>query len=597
MKRRFVLAAALGVWGSGALLGPVFSAGRGERQQEAAALVEQALESELSAANEQRETLLQEALETSPDYAPARWQAGYVHAGKKWLKLADLASELSRDSHLTAYRLARKKHDDSAASQLDLARWCAGKKLLDQERAHLNRVVELAPNHAEARRLLGQRLVGGQWRTEAELAQANRNAARQTAELAGWRPKIEALRDKLLHDNRRLREAALEQFDRIADPAAAGAIELLMSSHSEPLALLALDAFGRMPTQAATLAIVRQALASPWPAVRTAAAAKLRSRDKFHYVPTLLAGMSAPLQTRSLLLAAPNGEVYYRHIFFQEGKEQNALAATDTDYRPMVLSARSAREAYWARQILLAERVNQAATTARSRDLAVAQQNAAIGAANARISGVLAEATGEKNRATAEDWWSWWDDYNESYPAGPKPVYTSYKFSDGQRFYDPSPYLPPAMRHCACFVAGTEVWTELGPKAIEQIQVGDRVFAQDVQTGELALKPVLQTTVRERAPTFAVSVAEQTLRCTGGHLFWVAGRGWVKARYLEPGQALHGVEGAATVGRVKASGEATTYNLVVADFNDYFVGPEKLLTHDVTTRQSTSTVLPGLMSE
>ena len=40
-----------------------------------------------------------------------------------------------------------------------------------------------------------------------------------------------------------------------------------------------------------------------------------------------------------------------------------------------------------------------------------------------------------------------------------------------------------------------------------------------------------------------------------------------------------------------------TYNLVVADFNTYFVGPEKILTHDVTERRPTRSIVPGLPRE
>ena len=48
-----------------------------------------------------------------------------------------------------------------------------------------------------------------------------------------------------------------------------------------------------------------------------------------------------------------------------------------------------------------------------------------------------------------------------------------------------------------CFVAGTLVKTENGAKAIEEIQVGDLIWAWDEETGQRALKPVLETYVNE----------------------------------------------------------------------------------------------------
>ena len=37
-----------------------------------------------------------------------------------------------------------------------------------------------------------------------------------------------------------------------------------------------------------------------------------------------------------------------------------------------------------------------------------------------------------------------------------------------------------------------------------------------------------------------------------------------------------------------------TYNLVVADFSTYFVGKEKILSHDVTEKKTTHNIVPGL---
>jgi hypothetical protein len=275
--------------------------------------------------------------------------------------------------------------------------------------------------------------------------------------------------------------------------------------------------------------------------------------------------------------------------------------------------------------------VSDALNKARARETAVARQNAAIGASNERLEDLLKKVSGERDRTTAESWWTWWDEYNEVSRPTEKPVYTAYGYGS-MRFDDPLRYVPyrrpryPSSSEATspptdapsptqqwtrgtttpgraapgayeCLVAGTPVWTETGLTPIEQIRVGDRVLAQDVQTGELTFKPVVRTTERPPEKVVAVSIGGQTLRCTGGHPFWVAGRGWLKARWLESGHAVHGVEGAMAVEKVSESGVEATYNLEVADFNNYFVGPDKLLTHDVTSRRPTSAVLPGLMRQ
>lgn len=605
MQRHFWIGAALAALGMGLISHStvVQAANRAERQRASAKLVSAALESELEGANDQRTSQLGEALESTPDYAPALWHAGYVRAGKKWLKVDELAKQQAEDSRLAAYRLARDRHADTVEGNLELARWCAGKKLLDQQRAHLERVVDLAPNHAEARRALGHRLIEGQWRSEAELALTQEQVVREAADLAKWRPKLEALRDKLTHDNRRLREAAREELTAIKDPAAATAIEVVIASQSEELAKLALETLHTLSSPAASLAITRIALTSPWQSTRDGAAAKLRSRDKHHYVPYLLAGLTAPVRSQIALFAAPSGQVYYRHVFFREGQDRDAVSAMDTNYRPILLSSDSPGRQEAAKQLLLAARVNDAASKARSRELAVARQNALLAEINGRIGSVLSTATGQKGLESAEAWWAWWNDYTESVPSGTKPVFVAYNYNEPQRPSDPLPNMPdpppppPPPRGYECFVAGTPVWTETGLKPIEQIRVGDRVLAQDVQTGELAIKPVVCTTERPPEKVLAVKIGSQTLRCTGGHPFWVGGRGWLKARWLESGHSVHGVEGAVSVEKVVESGEEVTYNLEVADFNNYFVGPDKLLTHDVTSRRPTSAVLPGLMRQ
>jgi len=127
--------------------------------------------------------------------------------------------------------------------------------------------------------------------------------------------------------------------------------------------------------------------------------------------------------------------------------------------------------------------------------------------------------------------------------------------------------------------------------------VGDLVLSQDTESGEIAFKPVLRATVRQHAEVLKVRTSGPTLQCTGGHLFWVAGEGWTKAHNLQSGQTLHCATGTIQVSEVEPSEPQNTYNLVVADFDTYFVGPEKILTHDITERQPTRSIVPGLAKQ
>ena len=91
-----------------------------------------------------------------------------------------------------------------------------------------------------------------------------------------------------------------------------------------------------------------------------------------------------------------------------------------------------------------------------------------------------------------------------------------------------------------------------------------------------------------------VTTAAGTIRATGGHTFWVTGRGWSKLRLVKPGESFHSVDGSVEILSLKPAGEAKTYNLVVADDHTYFVGQARILSHDVTFAEPVDTVVPGL---
>lgn len=63
----------------------------------------------------------------------------------------------------------------------------------------------------------------------------------------------------------------------------------------------------------------------------------------------------------------------------------------------------------------------------------------------------------------------------------------------------------------ACFVAGTVILTVAGKKAIEEIQVGDKVWAWDEKTGDVAVKEVVQTYINESKELIHVFVEGEDL--------------------------------------------------------------------------------------
>ncbi len=117
---------------------------------------------------------------------------------------------------------------------------------------------------------------------------------------------------------------------------------------------------------------------------------------------------------------------------------------------------------------------------------------------NAAIRHLLVTNTQTDQGDDPHAWWTWWINYNELHYSPERR--TNYYGSEAT-YYDYVHYNGVFWTRGSCFVAGTPVWTLTGPRPIESIQPGDRVLAQDPQTGELAFKMVQQTTIRPTTPT------------------------------------------------------------------------------------------------
>jgi hypothetical protein len=281
----------------------------------------------------------------------------------------------------------------------------------------------------------------------------------------------------------------------------------------------------------------------------------------------------------------PGGQLGYRHSFYREGQNERELLVLDTAYRRVAMGG-SGNET-------LGRALAGVRGTIVSREVSVEQQNRLTKDLNDRISAALNIATGQNRPANPEAWWQWWNDQNEVFVTGQKQMRTVHQ-GEQVAIVDQIA-ITPGQQPKDCLAAGTLVWTALGKMPIEEVQVGDLVLSQDPESGELAFKPVLQTTVRPKSSLFKIRAGDETIETSAGHLFWVAGDGWVRARKLMSGMELHGVAGTVRVISVDEDREEQTYNLIVADFNTYFVGDAKVLCHDNTVREPTNAVVPGLI--
>ena len=127
-----------------------------------------------------------------------------------------------------------------------------------------------------------------------------------------------------------------------------------------------------------------------------------------------------------------------------------------------------------------------------------------------------------------------------------------------------------------CFVAGTLVKTESGDKSIEDICIGDKVYAYNEETGEIALKSVVNTFVNEATELVHVFVNNEEIICTNEHPFYSPVKGWIEACQLRAGDILVSLNGeyiiVEQVQHEILESPIKVYNFEVEDFHTYFVG-------------------------
>jgi hypothetical protein len=132
----------------------------------------------------------------------------------------------------------------------------------------------------------------------------------------------------------------------------------------------------------------------------------------------------------------------------------------------------------------------------------------------------------------------------------------------------------PCQAQGACFVAGTPMRTPEGSKPIEEIQAGDLVLSRDENDpeGAVVAKVVEEKFVRV-APVLNVRVQGRVIGTTDEHPFYVRGKGWTAAGFLQRGDLLRAEDGWRAVEVVEFAGKVTTvYNMRVSDSHTYFVG-------------------------
>ena len=135
-----------------------------------------------------------------------------------------------------------------------------------------------------------------------------------------------------------------------------------------------------------------------------------------------------------------------------------------------------------------------------------------------------------------------------------------------------------------CFTGDTLVATEDGRRRIDQIKVGDKVWAYNPDTGEKELKEVVNVFVKETDEILHLKTTDGDIDTTTTHPFYVVGQGWTAAGDLNAGDEIYALDGSAvtilSTSLEKLDEPIKVYNLEVADFHTYFVGNTGMLVHN-----------------
>jgi hypothetical protein len=542
-------------------------------------LVENALLAEIEGDSAGREIYLQEALDHDRQNRRARWHQGYVQIDGQWASIEEATHHPAQRKNLKQYRERRAATGNAPREQFELAAWCKQRQLNDEARAHFFSALNRDASYASEAPAFGLVQHEGIWMTRAQAQRQQDLARSDRVALARWKPILARLRSQVMRGEEPAASRAREQLLAIRDPAALSAIESVFSENVPDEALLAVAMLKNIPGQRAATLLTRQSVYNADDSVRRAAAEALAPRSLYCYAPLLLAALE-PRVEASFENIQQEGAATVRLTLLREGPMSNLVLNETLQVAPSIGAVNSQ----------LAEsqrsRAREQAIIAREAERAVVrvqEANARIDAHNKRVETVLANAAGATG-SRPRDYWEWWYQQNDVYYPPEYPT-QEYNQSRTELYGNVS----------ECFIAGTQVWTSTGQRPIETIEIGDRVLAQDIETGELAFKPVLATSVRPPAELLKLQIGGQEFITTRGHPVWVIGAGWRMAKELSVGDRLHTATGAVEVEAIAPGPQAEAHNFVVAEFNNYFVGDIKLLVHDNSLRRHTDAALPGLV--
>lgn len=239
---------------------------------------------------------------------------------------------------LSEYRRRAPAVSDSVESQLALAMWCRDHGLGDQLRQHLERVIDLDPNHQQARSLLGYQKIDGVWktrddllaarglirfdgdfRTQQEIALIERRRTSEEVDLQ-WRRTLIQWRKQIDSTDPETSRAAVESLSSLNDPMASKQlVRLLLNEKQHGIKLLMIRTAGQIDTRATVQTLARFSLEDNDPEIRASCLEQLEL--------TKLTGITAPF------IASLNSK---DNVMVNRAADALAVLGTELSLKPLV---------------------------------------------------------------------------------------------------------------------------------------------------------------------------------------------------------------------------------------------------------------------
>ena len=529
-----------------------------------------------------------------PDHAAARGLLGLVAYRGGWHSPEAVAERDRSDGARAAYRARRARTPGTAEGHWKLALWCGENGLEEEATAHLTAVTRLDPSREAAWKRLGYQRYEGRWMTADQAAALKADREAQAAADRVWTPRLLAWRAALGRPGDRSEAEA--RLAALSDPRAVPSIRRVFASGGAGNQMRAIAVLSRTDGPAASQTLAALAVWGETPEVRRAAGLALRRRDPREFVVGLIKLVREPLKYQALSVGAiGHGSPGIVAVEGTDAVLQTVFSVDEAFWGPVTprqlgRGLRSMVTGGYARRVAV-QNARLASLVA-----SVEQTSAVANELTSRSTAVLRDVTGQDAGTDPDAWMAWWADqqgYVYDGPAGdplqpgangPNPqgqVTAPYVRRPPLQFPRPKPVLTSWVHfHFSCFAAGTPVHAIDGPLLIEKVRVGDRVLTQDTATGLLSFQPVVAAYHNPPSATLRIDLGGDPVIATGIHRFWSAGRGWVMARDLKPGDRVRTVGGLATVRGVKGGLDQLVYNLEVARGGSFFVGRCGALVHD-----------------